>query len=106
MSKKNIHTCILCGKEYKYCPSCDYNLPAWKSIYDKEDCMTIFEVTRDYEHNLLTKEQAKEKIKDCDVSDKDNFFGNKKTLVEEILAEPVPEKQEQKNSQKYLKRQN
>ena len=84
--KQSENKCILCGKNYKYCPVCDRSLPAWKSLYDEENCMTIFETTRDYGHKLISAEKAKEILKDCDLSNKSNFRAENKKLLEEILS--------------------
>lgn len=41
MAKTN-KTCKCCGKEYTYCPTCNYNEPTYKQIVCGEDCNTIW----------------------------------------------------------------
>lgn len=86
-TKKDIKTCILCGKTYKYCPKCNHELPEWMSIYDSEDCMTIFEVTRDYGHKLISAEKAKNLLSGCNLDNKENFRTENKKLLDEILGQ-------------------
>ena len=36
-------TCKCCGKEYTYCPSCNYTEPAYKQFVCSEDCNAIWQ---------------------------------------------------------------
>ena len=50
MAKKIKRNCIVCGKEYTYCPVCedDAAKPSWMLIFDSKDCHDIFDaVTKD-----------------------------------------------------------
>ena len=51
MGKKNNRTCIICGKNYTYCPVCnsgDANKPTWHFIFDGQHCHDIYEVCTQY----------------------------------------------------------
>lgn len=36
-------TCKCCGKEFAYCPSCNYTEPAYKQFVCSEDCNAIWQ---------------------------------------------------------------
>ena len=40
---KVLKTCKCCGKEFAYCPSCNYTDPAYKQFVCGEDCNTIWQ---------------------------------------------------------------
>ena len=40
---KVLKTCKCCGKEFAYCPSCNYTEPAYKQFVCGEDCNTIWQ---------------------------------------------------------------
>lgn len=73
--KRNNKKCIVCGKEYSYCPTCrgDANQPAWRSIYCSENCKSIMDIATDYNASELIKADAKKKLSSCDLSNKKNF---------------------------------
>ena len=62
--------CILCGKEYEYCPSCpkDAKKETWYAIYDSENCKDISKALTDYNLKKITKEEARESLSKCDLS--------------------------------------
>lgn len=80
--------CILCQKEYNYCPTCnkDRNKPLWHKLYDSENCKNIFNALNDYNFNLISKEEAQAKLKCCDLSIElnDHYRGE----IDAIMAKP------------------
>ena len=40
---KTQKTCKCCGKEFTYCPSCNYTEPAYKQFVCSEDCNAIWQ---------------------------------------------------------------
>lgn len=89
MMKKNNRKCICCQKEYTFCPNCgDFdNLPRWMSIFHDENCKKIFNTITEYYNKNLTKEQAKETLNKCDLSNKDTFKETIKKAIEEIYID-------------------
>ena len=83
----NNRICLTCGKPYEYCGSCQSSLtlPVWKNIFDTENCKTVFEIVSDYAQNVITKEVAKTKLLNCDLSH--SFKGNIKKYIDEIIIE-------------------
>jgi len=62
--------CVLCGKEYEYCPNCpkDSRKPLWHKLYHSENCRNIFESLNNYNFKLATKEETQEILSKCDLS--------------------------------------
>ena len=87
--------CVLCGKEYEYCPSCpkDARKPLWHKLYHSENCRNIFEALNNYNFKLATKEETKEVLSKCDLTIElnDHYRGEVNeimTELEEIVVEP------------------
>ena len=72
MAKKN-RKFSTCGEKYSYCPNCDRNAPSWMVGFHNENCKNIFQICTQYNVGLLTKEQAQEALKVCDLSNKESF---------------------------------
>ena len=70
MDSLNNKTCIICGKQYKYCPNCAefINQPTWRSLCDTDNCHTIFRIVTDYHFGIYDDDSAKIALKDCDLS--------------------------------------
>lgn len=90
MSRYN-RTCILCGKEYKFCSNCkeEYHQPAWKNIYCSENCRMIFNTAVSYVDKSIDIKEAKKRIESCDLSEIDNFKGDIKKAIAEIMAAEI-----------------
>lgn len=80
--------CAVCGTEYKYCNTCpsDLNKPSWMTLFDEENCKDIYNILSAKIANKLTKEEASDKLKQCNLSNLKNFNNKMKERVEEILA--------------------
>ena len=78
-------TCLTCGKKYEYCSSCPttLNYPMWKNLFDTENCKTVFETVSDYEQKVITKDLARKKLLQCNLSQ--NLFVNSiQRVIDEI----------------------
>ena len=84
---ENNRKCLACGNAYRYCGSCpnSLNLPVWKNIFDTENCKTVFETVSDYAQNAITRESAKNKLAECNISM--NFKENIQKYITEITME-------------------
>lgn len=84
-------TCLACGKQYEHCGSCPNSakFPAWKNIFDTEDCKVIFENVSDYIQGVITKDVAKDRISKCDLSVK--YKDNIQKHIDDIMTEPKNE---------------
>jgi len=56
--------CLVCGKEYTYCPQCGHGDAAetWRYLYDDEKCKQIFRVVSDYAFKHIDKKTAKGRL--------------------------------------------
>lgn len=91
MSK--VRECYLCGKKYKYCPSCsqDRMKPSWMAEFHEENCKNIFDICTRYNMQMLTKSDAKKALEACDLSNKENFKDFVQRDIANIFAEdPKP----------------
>ena len=89
MAKQNNKTCIICGKNYTYCPVCnsvDANKPTWYFIFDGLNCYDIYEVCTQYRDGEIDAKVAYEKISKLDISNIKNFAEATRIQIEEILA--------------------
>ena len=86
--RKNNKTCILCGKVYTYCEHCkDFaHLPVWMNIFHEENCKKIFSIATEYNLGNISEDVAKDKLADCDLSNKDNFKQNVKDLIDKLFV--------------------
>lgn len=93
--------CLCCGTTYEYCPSCyDYrNLPLWMNSFHGENCKDIFEICTNYNFGLITKEQAKELLSACDLSNTKNFNKCVKRDLGVIMQEPKKIESPAKNAE-------
>lgn len=81
--------CYLCGTKYSYCPSCsqDKHKPAWMATFHSENCKNIFDIATRFNMQLLTKEEAKSAMEQCDLSNKSNFKSYVQCDLENIFKE-------------------
>ena len=89
MAKQNNRTCIICGKNYTYCPVCnsvDANKPTWYFIFDGQNCNDIYDVCTQYRDGEIDVKVAYEKISKLDISDLDNFPEVTQSQIKEIIA--------------------
>ena len=91
MAKKN-RECLTCGAKYTYCPNCDRKAPYWMTDFHDENCKNIFQICTQYNVGLLTKEQAKEALNACDLSNKESFKPFIHRDFANIFAEEQPKK--------------
>lgn len=97
--------CICCGEKYSYCNNCyDFrNLPLWMNSFHDENCKDIFQICTDYNFKLLTREQAKEMLSKCDLSNRANFSACIQRDLKVILGENKPAVEEQSKKKEAAK---
>lgn len=85
---KNNKKCILCGKVYTFCNRCEEfdHLPRWMGIYCSENCRAIFNILTDYNGGHITKEEAIQKLNDCDLSYRDHFNKFNKGIIDNLMG--------------------
>lgn len=85
---KNNKKCILCGKVYTFCNRCEEfdHLPRWMGIYCSGNCRAIFNILTDYNGGHITKEEAIQKLNDCDLSYRDHFNKFNKGIIDNLMG--------------------
>lgn len=100
MSKLN-RTCTVCGKKYRYCPSCyeDRNMENWHIMFHDENCKDIFTILTDNFNGHLSDSETLKKIQKCDLSNEDSFYKEIKDHIDRIqsTAKNKAKKYEDKN---------
>ena len=88
MGRRN-RECYLCGRDYQYCGGCsqDKMKPAWMSEFHSESCKNIFDICTRFNMNLMSKTEAQDALKSCDLSNKENFKSYVQRDLENIFAE-------------------
>ena len=82
--------CYLCSQTYQYCPTCsqDRMKPAWMSEFHSEDCKNIFDICTRFNMDMMSKEEAKEALSACDLTNQSNFKSYVQRDIANIMAEP------------------
>ena len=81
--------CYLCNCKYEYCPTCsqDKMKPSWMAEFHNENCKNIFDIATRFNMQLLTKEEAKAAMEQCDLTNKENFKSYVQHDIDNIFAE-------------------
>ena len=86
-------TCNICGKKYHMCASCKdlMALQPWKIHTDTAEHYKIYQVLLGYNTKVYDIAEAKAKLQNVDLSDKDTFVKEIKEVIDTIMAyeEPV-----------------
>lgn len=87
MSEQYNAKCDICGKPYKVCRSCQEikSFQAWRTVTDTLPHYMIYLALVEYSRTK-DKEKAKEELLKCDLSERDNFNDNIKSVIDEIFA--------------------
>lgn len=88
MSEQYNAKCDICGKPYKVCRSCQEikSFQAWRTVTDTLPHYMIYLALVEYSRTK-DKSKAKEELLKCDLSEKDNFNDNIKSVINEIFEE-------------------
>ena len=84
----NFRSCLLCGKEYKFCPTCgeDRYAPVWKNTFCSEDCSRIFKCAMSFYMSLITKEEAMKIVSECDTTNIEAYRDDIKQTIKKIMT--------------------
>ena len=82
----HIKNCILCGKQYEYCPRCNETEPTYKLKWCSANCNNIFLTLNKVSFKHLTKEQAADELEKLDLSDMDKYSEQIKAYIQDILS--------------------
>ena len=109
MAKKELRTCVLCGKTYSFCPVCnpeDRLKPTWHFAYCSENCKDIYNITSSFEDGRMTDIEAKAKLEKLDLSRKEYFGESYKNSIASIMKAKarVIKKENKKTEVKSVKK--
>ena len=89
MAEKYNANCSICGRPYHKCISCrdTMTLNPWKAFCCSSNHYKVHQVIRGFNNGVYTKDEAKNKFKNIDILDIENFKPHIKQIVEDILKE-------------------
>ena len=67
-------------------------LSPWKIYTDTAEHFKIHQIIHGFSTGVYNKDEARIKLKNVDLSDKDSFKPNIKQIIDDILKEPIVEK--------------
>lgn len=94
MSKEINHWCVVCGKGYHACDSCNEikSFTPWRSLTDTIEHYKLFLILKDYNNKLIDKKEARRLLSNMDLSEKYSFKDSSKKVLEDILKDDVVER--------------
>lgn len=89
MNDKINSYCTICGNGYHLCISCKdkIKLSPWKVYTDTAEHYKIHQILHGLSCNIYTKDEAKDKLKNVDLSDLETFKPSIKSIIDDILKE-------------------
>ena len=89
MAEKNNAKCSICGRDYYMCKSCKDSIQTspFKMYTDTAEHYKIFQILRGYNTKVYTKDEARTKLKNVNLSDLDTFKEHIKLIISDILKE-------------------
>ena len=89
-SNKPNRRCLICGKEYSYCPNCgpDKKKPTWYALFHGENCNAIYDACTEYRDGIIDLATARNRLKSLDLSgiNDENFNVGTRNKINEILG--------------------
>lgn len=91
MAENNNATCSICGKGYHACLSCrdSIQLAPWKVHTDTAEHYKIFQIIRGFSTGVYDKSEARDKLKNVDLSDLNELRPNIRKIIRDIMKEPA-----------------
>ena len=81
-------TCIVCGKDYVYCPNCQKGDPneTWRNIYCSEECRGIYKICNSFAFGHTTAEAAKKQLDKYHITDRSKYSEDVRKSLSAIYA--------------------
>ena len=89
MLEKNNAKCTVCGKDYHMCLSCKdkMRMSPWKMYTDSAEHYKIHQIIHGYSTKVYTEDEVRDKLKNVDLSDLEDFKPHIKQIIKDILKE-------------------
>lgn len=87
---KELRTCAVCHTKFNFCPVCnkeDRLKPSWHFTFCSDNCHEIYHATVSFEDGEMTAKDAKELLKNCDLSNKERFGLSYQNSIKKINSE-------------------
>lgn len=86
---ENNATCSICGRKYHMCLSCQDSMRAnpWKIHTDTIEHYKVYQVVHGLSTGVYTNDDARNKLKNIDLSDLNDFRPHIKKIIKNILKE-------------------
>lgn len=106
MAETTNAVCSICGKGYYMCVSCKdkMSLTPWKLHTDTSEHYKIFQILRGVTIGVFDKEEARNRLKNIDLSDLGDFKPNVKSRIMDILREEIIVNEIEENITKRVRR--
>lgn len=94
--------CVICGKGYHLCMSCKDKMKAepWRTHTDTPEHFKIFAVINGYNSKIYTKDEARTKLANVDLSDMNTYRSEIINIINDILYQEDDTDVKQKRSKK------
>ena len=98
------HHCIICGKGYHSCDSCNEikSFTPWRTLTDTIEHFQLYNVLQDYVTKRITKFEARKELDKFNLSDKDSFTESAKNCIDEILKVKLYKDSKETNTKSVL----
>lgn len=89
MAQEINHYCIICGKGYHACDSCDEvkTFMPWRLLTDTSEHWKIYMAIKDFNDGIISKDEAARQLQNCDLTGKEFFKSSAKKSIDKILSE-------------------
>lgn len=94
MTERKTRTCAVCRNQYQFCPVCneDAEKPTWYFTFCSDNCHNLYKVMADFENELISDIEAKERLNKLDLSKRDNFGESYQKSFKKIMKSKMPVK--------------
>ena len=91
MSEQINAYCTICGNGYHMCLSCKdkMKMSPWKVYTDSAEHYKIHQIIHGFSTKVYTKDEARSKLKNVDLSDLETFKPNIKQIIQDVLKEEI-----------------
>ncbi len=91
MAKEINHWCVVCGKGYHACDTCDEikSFTPWRALTDTPEHYKLFLVLKQFNNKLIDKDEAKAMLANIDLTGRESFKESAKNVLDEIFKDEL-----------------
>lgn len=89
MAEQNNASCAVCGNGYHVCLHCREKmaLTPWKTHTDTPEHYKVFQILRGFSVGIYSKEEARERLENVNLDDREKYVDYVKEKLNEILGD-------------------